>query len=223
MRAIMDTAMRGRRDGHDHGAHLSAGSYATTDELVEMAKVAAQYGGIYASHIRGEGQGGASQSVREAIAIGERAGLPVEIFHLKVAHSPAGASLMDSVRRGDRSGARARRRCRRRHVRRTRRAARDSRRRFRAGRTRAAAIRCGRGCANPEMRARLKREIETGSPGWWNIIEAAGGWDGVVLVNARNPENAKYERQDALRRSRGRWGRIRPTRRWISSRRGAAA
>ena len=47
--------------------------------------------------------------------------------------------------------------------------------------------------ANPAIRARLKREIETGSPGWWNIIEAAGGWDGVVLVNARNPANVKYQ------------------------------
>ena len=44
-------------------------------------------------------------------------------------------------------------------------------------------------------RARLKRELVTGSPGWWNIVEAAGGWDGVVLVNARNPENAKYEQK----------------------------
>jgi N-acyl-D-aspartate/D-glutamate deacylase len=49
--------------------------------------------------------------------------------------------------------------------------------------------------ANPATRARLKNEQKTGSPGWWNIVEAAGGWDGVVLVNARNPENAKYERK----------------------------
>jgi N-acyl-D-aspartate/D-glutamate deacylase len=48
---------------------------------------------------------------------------------------------------------------------------------------------------NQETRARLKREQQTGSPGWWNIIEAAGGWDGVILVNARNPENAKYEQK----------------------------
>src|SRR5205085_4442329 len=49
--------------------------------------------------------------------------------------------------------------------------------------------------ANPQIRARLKREIATGSPGWWNIIEAAGGWDGVVLVNARNAANKKYEQK----------------------------
>ncbi len=34
--------------------------------------------------------------------------------------------------------------------------------------------------------------MKTGSPGWWNIIEAAGGWDGIVLGNARNPENERY-------------------------------
>ncbi len=47
--------------------------------------------------------------------------------------------------------------------------------------------------ADPAIRARLKREIGTGSPGWWNIVEAAGGWDGIVLVNARNPANARHE------------------------------
>jgi N-acyl-D-amino-acid deacylase len=46
--------------------------------------------------------------------------------------------------------------------------------------------------ADPATRARLKQEIKTGSPGWWNIIEAAGGWDGVVLANARNAENARF-------------------------------
>jgi N-acyl-D-aspartate/D-glutamate deacylase len=45
---------------------------------------------------------------------------------------------------------------------------------------------------NPQIRERLKRELQTGSPGWWNIVEAAGGWNGVVLANARNPQYAKY-------------------------------
>ncbi len=49
--------------------------------------------------------------------------------------------------------------------------------------------------ADPEIRARLKKEQKSGSPGWWNIVEAAGGWKGVVLVNAQNPDNAKYEQR----------------------------
>jgi len=49
--------------------------------------------------------------------------------------------------------------------------------------------------ANPETRARLKREIASGVPGWSNLVEAAGGWGGVVLSNAQNPENARFEGQ----------------------------
>jgi N-acyl-D-aspartate/D-glutamate deacylase len=45
---------------------------------------------------------------------------------------------------------------------------------------------------DPATRKRLKREMVTGSPGWWNIIEAAGGWDGIVLANAQNKEYAHF-------------------------------
>jgi N-acyl-D-aspartate/D-glutamate deacylase len=193
MRAIVDTAMRGGAMGMTTALIYPPSSYATTDELVEVAKSVAKYGGVYASHIRGEGKE-VVESVKEAIAIGERAGLPVEVFHLKVAHRPGWGVLMDSVRQAV-EAARAR------------------------GVDVAADIYVytagGTGLeatipswafeggndslkarlANPTVRARLKREIGTGSPGWWNIIEAAGGWDGVVLVNARNPDNAKYEQK----------------------------
>jgi N-acyl-D-aspartate/D-glutamate deacylase len=194
MRAILDTAMRGGAMGMTTALIYPPSSYATTDELVDVARAAAKYGGVYASHIRGEGKE-VVQSVKEAIAIGERAGLPVEIFHLKVAHRPGWGILMDSVRQV-----------------------------VEAARARGVDVAAdlyvytagGTGLeatipswafeggndslrarlANPTIRARLKREIKTGSPGWWNIIEAAGGWDGVVLVNARNPENAKYEQKN---------------------------
>ena len=56
MRAILDTAMRGGAIGMTTALIYPPSSYATTTELVEMAKVAAKYGGIYASHIRGEGK-----------------------------------------------------------------------------------------------------------------------------------------------------------------------
>jgi dihydroorotase/N-acyl-D-amino-acid deacylase len=54
----------------------------TTDELVELARVAAQSGGLYASHLRDEGTE-LNKAVQEAIIIGDRGGLPVEIFHFK--------------------------------------------------------------------------------------------------------------------------------------------
>ena len=97
MRAIMDTAMRAGAMGMTTALIYPPSSYSTTDELVEVGKTAALYGGIYASHIRGEGKE-VVQAVREAIEIGERAGMPVEIFHLKVAYRPGWGILMDSIR-----------------------------------------------------------------------------------------------------------------------------
>ena len=90
----METAMTSRRDGHDDGADLSAEHASRRpDELVEMAKVAGRYGGIYATHMRDEGKD-LIAAIDEAIAIGERGGLPVEIFHLKAAWQPGWGTLM---------------------------------------------------------------------------------------------------------------------------------
>ena len=193
MRAIMDTAMRAGAMGMTTALIYPPGSYAKTDELIEMAKVAAKYGGVYASHIRGEGPE-VVQSVSELITIAEQAGLPGEVFHLKVAHKPSWGILMDSVRRVvDAARARGVDVAADLYV-------------YTAGGTGLEATipswafeggidSLKARLANPATRARLKNEQKTGSPGWWNIVEAAGGWDGVVLVNARNPENAKYERK----------------------------
>lgn len=193
MRAIMDTAMRGGAMGMTTALIYPPSSYSTTDELVEVAKAAAKYGGTYASHIRGEGKE-IVEAVNEAIAIGERAGMPVEVFHLKVAHQPGWGILMDSVRQTvEAARARGVDVAADLYV-------------YTAGGTGLEATipswaQEGGGdslkarLANPESRARLKREVATGSPGWWNIIEAAGGWNGIVLVNARNADNAKYEQK----------------------------
>lgn len=50
-----------------------------------MAKVAAQYGGIYSTHTRDEGET-VFESIAEAIEVGRRAGVPVDLLHLKIAH-----------------------------------------------------------------------------------------------------------------------------------------
>ena len=190
MRAIMDSAMRGGALGMTTALIYPPSSYATTAELAEVAKAVAPYGGFYASHIRGEGKD-VVEAVREAIEVGERAGIPVEIFHLKVAYRPGWGTLMSTVRdtieaaraRGVDVAADM-------YV-------------YTAGGTgleatipswahEGGADSLKRRLADPAIRARLKREIGTGSPGWWNIIEAAGGWEGVVLANARNAGNARF-------------------------------
>ncbi len=191
MKALMETAMKAGARGMTTALIYPPSSYARTDELVEMAKVAAAYGGIYASHIRGEGKELIS-SVEEAITIGERGGLPVEIFHLKVAYQPGWGTLMRGVgERVEQARARGLDVAADMYL-------------YTAGGTGLEAVipswafeggslKLLARLHDPVTRARLKREMTSGSPGWWNIIEAAGGWDGIVLVNAQNKENARFE------------------------------
>jgi N-acyl-D-amino-acid deacylase len=83
MKALVERAMRDGAVGLSTGLFYVPGAYAKTDEVVELARVAARFGGVYATHMRDEG-GRVSDSVRESIEIGERAGLPVEISHFKI-------------------------------------------------------------------------------------------------------------------------------------------
>ncbi|HEX8559625.1 MAG TPA: D-aminoacylase [Pyrinomonadaceae bacterium] len=83
MKALVERAMRDGAVGLSTGLYYVPGAYAKTEEVVELAKVAARFGGVYATHMRDEG-GRVADSVRESIEIGERAGLPVEISHFKI-------------------------------------------------------------------------------------------------------------------------------------------
>ncbi len=67
-----------------------------TEELIELAKVVASYGGIYASHIRNQSEG-LIASIEEAARIGEEAGVGVEIFHLKAAGKPHFGEMKDAL------------------------------------------------------------------------------------------------------------------------------
>ncbi len=82
MKKILAQTMEDGAFGMSSGLIYPPSCYADTEELVELAKMVAGYGGIYASHIRGEGFT-LTNAVKEAIEIGERAGVPVEISHHK--------------------------------------------------------------------------------------------------------------------------------------------
>ncbi|MEZ5355573.1 MAG: D-aminoacylase [Bryobacteraceae bacterium] len=84
MRALVRQAMEDGAVGLSTALIYPPGTYATTDELVELAKVAGQFGGIYLTHMRNESFG-VLDAVRESMHIGEAAGVPVHIFHLKAA------------------------------------------------------------------------------------------------------------------------------------------
>ncbi len=84
MEALVDTAMRQGALGVSSALVYEPGFYASTEELVALARVAGRYGGLYATHIRNE-RSRIDQALTEAFRIGEEAGVPVEVWHLKVA------------------------------------------------------------------------------------------------------------------------------------------
>ena len=85
MRALVDKGMREGALGMSTGLYYAPQSYATTDEVIAMAKVAAKYGGIYDTHLRDESSYtiGLLAAIREAIRIGHEAGMPSHISHIK--------------------------------------------------------------------------------------------------------------------------------------------
>lgn len=83
MQAYIERAMACGYMGYSTGLIYAPSVYAKTEELVALARVMKPYGGIYASHIRGEGND-VVNAVAEAIRIGEEAGVQVQISHLKV-------------------------------------------------------------------------------------------------------------------------------------------
>jgi N-acyl-D-amino-acid deacylase len=84
MKVLLDEAMRDGALGLSSQVMMPPGSLATTSQLADLCKVVAKHGGIYSSHIRNEGDG-IFASVREAIEVGRRSGVPVDIIHLKIA------------------------------------------------------------------------------------------------------------------------------------------
>jgi N-acyl-D-amino-acid deacylase len=112
LRAMQDYVRQGMEEGAiglSSGLFYSPGTYAATDEVVALNRVAAEYGGIYDTHDRDLGAAypstGFLESMKEAIAIGERAGTPVIFSHIgpQGRHNyrtggPAAARLIEAAR-----------------------------------------------------------------------------------------------------------------------------
>lgn len=85
MEALVDTAMQQGAIGLSTGLYYAPGSYSSTEEVIDLARVAARHGGIYDTHMRDESSYtiGLLGSVRETIRIGREAHIPVMISHIK--------------------------------------------------------------------------------------------------------------------------------------------
>lgn len=191
MKQRVDTAMRSGAMGIATALIYPPDSFQSTDDLIELAQVAARYGGIYASHMRDE-SADLLKAISESIEIGEKTGIQVEIFHFKGAYAPgwgklvpAAGALIDSARaRGVAIAA--------------------DMYLYTAGGTglditvpnwlwRDGEKKGLEQLADPKVRVRLKQDVAKGSaPGWSNLVAASGGWDHVVLANAFNPKYDAY-------------------------------
>jgi len=96
MERLMAEAMEDGAWGLSTGLIYAPGSYAATEEIVAVARVAARHRGVYASHIRGEGAT-LLDAVREAIRVGREAVLPVQVSHIKAAGRPNWGKVADAL------------------------------------------------------------------------------------------------------------------------------
>lgn len=183
MKALVDEAMKNGASGLSCMLAAPPDSLATTDEIVELCKVVARHGGIFVTHIRHEGTG-VFDAIREAIEIGRRAGVTVEILHIKIADQKYWGRMNEVVKLID-----------------------DARKQgvnvganlypYTRGNNDLASIippwaheggtaKMLERLKNPNDRARMKKDIRDGIPGWYNHYTAVGGDWGRMLVSAKN-------------------------------------
>jgi dihydroorotase/N-acyl-D-amino-acid deacylase len=105
MRALVEQGMKDGAFGLSSGLFYVPGTFTPTDEVIELARVAARFGGIYISHMRDEASG-ILDSVKETIAIGERGGLPTQVTHHKIIGPANWGKSLDTLRLIDEARAR---------------------------------------------------------------------------------------------------------------------
>ena len=105
MREQVRQAMEQGAYGLSSGLIYLPGRFASTEEVIELARVAAEYGGIYISHMREEGLD-VLKSVAETIRIGEEGGLPTQLTHHKIVGAPMWGKSVETLRLVDEAIAR---------------------------------------------------------------------------------------------------------------------
>ncbi len=192
MRAVVRTAMEQGALGVASSLSGPPGVWIDTDTLVAMCEVAGEHGGIYSTHMRTEGEG-VFKAVAEALEIGRRAKLPVDIIHLKIAEHKLWGKMPDLVALI--ANARVQGQLVEANV-----------YPYRAGQNNLSSIippwaHEGGSKAmiarlkDAAQRPRLEKEILNGIPGsdWYNHYTATGGWDGMLLVTFRNPKYKQFQ------------------------------
>jgi N-acyl-D-amino-acid deacylase len=190
MRSLIRQAMNDGALGVSSSLSGPPGAWIDTESLVVMCSVAAPLGGIYSTHLRHEGSD-VFTAVDEALSIGRRAHIPVDIIHLKISdHALWGQMprLIDKLNAARTAGANVT----------------ANVYPYRAGQNDLASIvppwaheggNAGlvRRLKDPASRARIEREITHGIRGWYDHYTATGSWDGMMLVQLQNPDYKRFE------------------------------
>jgi len=166
-------------------------SFATTANLIELARTAKQYGGIYSSHIRDEGEG-VFRAIDEAIQVGKGARIPVDIIHMKIAHKKLWGRANEIIAM----------------VQKARDEGFDIRANvypYTAGQNNLSSIvppwahdggreKLLERLKDPSARKRMRGEVMNGLPNWYNHYLATGdGWAGMILVMLKHERNKPFQ------------------------------
>ncbi|MFQ5525075.1 MAG: amidohydrolase family protein [Thermoanaerobaculia bacterium] len=185
MQALVRAAMEDGALGVGSSLIYAPAFYAGTEELVALASVAGEYGGMYISHIRSEGDK-LLEAVDELITIAREAGVPAEIYHLKAAGADNHAKLEEVIARVEKARSEGLRITADMYT-------------YTAGATGLDAamppwVQEGGHDAwverlkNPEIRERVKREMTRKVDDWENLYHAAESPDRLLLVGFKNDE-----------------------------------
>ena len=207
MRALVREAMEQGALGVASSLSGPPGSWIDTATLVAMCEAASRFGGTYSTHMRTEGHG-VFESVAEAIEIGRRAHVPVDIIHLKIAEHQLWGQMPELI--ASIANARAQGQDVQANV-----------YPYRAGQNNLSTIvppwaheggaqAMLKRLKDPAQRKRLEDEINHGISGsnWYNHYTATGGWEGMLLVSFSNPQYKQFEgkRMSEVIQKRGRSG-----------------
>jgi N-acyl-D-amino-acid deacylase len=201
MKELTAEAMEAGAYGLSTGLIYPPGIFAKTEEIIELAKVAARYGGIYDTHIRGEGKT-LMKALEEAIKIGEKAGISVHISHHKAANKEVWGRSADTLATMEEA--------RKRGVDIT-----ADQYPYRAGSTGLATLlppwaheggmeRLLERLRDPELRRRMRENVEEGLPEWENFAGELG-WENIYVTRVITEENKHLEGKNLseIREARG--------------------
>jgi dihydroorotase/N-acyl-D-amino-acid deacylase len=186
MKQALANAMKDGAFGLASALIYPPGAYAATPELIELAKVIAPFGGVYISHIRSEGAR-LVEAIDEAIEIGEKAGVPVEIYHLKAVGRENWNKMPAAVARINAARARGL-------------DVQANMYSYEASGTGLTTCvppwtaengKLYENLANPALRSRLLKEMTTEADDWESRCLQAGP-GGVLLVGLRQPDNKRF-------------------------------